>query len=152
MKEQFQKLPTALQKQILIRLGAGMLSLLLLIIVALLYRDPYLCISFLLFGAVFGGAGVHLLLRSIAGKYVLVEGVCQQVEQTSIRKRAKNVYFTMAPHVVKVRLRHRVKEIAAGDYIMVYVSENMPVYQENGCAVLNGYIAMETRKGSGRRD
>lgn len=61
MKEKFQKLPPALQKQILIRFGASVLSLLLLIIVALLYRDLYLCISFLLFGAVFGVAGGLLL-------------------------------------------------------------------------------------------
>ena len=74
MKEKFQKLPPALQKQILIRFGASVLSLLLLIIVALLYRDLYLCISFLLFGAVFGVAGGLLLFRSFAGRYVLVEG------------------------------------------------------------------------------
>lgn len=152
MKEQFQKLPPALQKQILIRFGAGILSLLLLIVVALLYRDPYLCISFLLFGIVFGVAGAMLLLRSLTGKYVLVEGTCQQVEQTAIRKKPKTVYFSMEPHMIKVRLRHRQKGIAVGDHIAVYVAENMPVYQEEGCEVLNGYLAMEIRKGSGNHD
>lgn len=124
MKEKFQKLPPALQKQILIRFGASVLSLLLLIIVALLYRDLYLCISFLLFGAVFGVAGGLLLFRSFAGRYVLVEGVCQQVEQTAIRKKTKSIYFTTEPYVVKVRLRHRLKEIAVGDHIAVFVSDN----------------------------
>lgn len=152
MKEKFQKLPPALQKQILLRFGASILSLLLLIVVALLYRDLYLCISFLLFGAVFGVAGGLLLFRSFDGRYVLVEGICQQIEQTAIRKKPKSVYFTMEPHVVKVRLRHRLKEVAIGDHISVFVSDNMPVYQENGCKVLNGYIAMEIRKGSGNND
>lgn len=152
MKEKFQKLPAALQKQILIRFGASILSFLLLIIVALLYRDPYLCISFLLFGAVFGVAGGRLLFRSFDGRYVLIEGVCQQVEQTAIRKKTKSIYFKMEPYVVKVRLRHRLKEITVGDHIAVFVSDNMPVYQENGCEVLNGYIAMEIRKGSGSHD
>ena len=152
MKEKFQKLPPALQKLILIRFGASVLSLLLLIIVALLYRDLYLCISFLLFGAVFGVAGGLLLFRSFAGRYVLVEGVCQQIEQTAIRKKTKSIYFTTEPYVVKVRLRHRLKEIAVGDHIAVFVSDNMPVYQENGCQILNGYIAIEIKKGSGIHD
>lgn len=90
--------------------------------------------------------------RSFAGRYVLVEGVCQQVEQTAIRKKTKSIYFTTEPYVVKVRLRHRLKEIAVGDHIAVFVSDNMPVYQENGCQILNGYIAIEIKKGSGIHD
>ena len=103
-------------------------------------------------GAVFGVAGGLLLFRSFAGRYVLVEGVCQQIEQTAIRKKTKSIYFTTEPYVVKVRLRHRLKEIAVGDHIAVFVSDNMPVYQENGCQILNGYIAIEIKKGSGIHD
>ena len=100
----------------------------------------------------FWSAGGLLLFRSFAGRYVLVEGVCQQVEQTAIRKKTKSIYFTTEPYVVKVRLRHRLKEIAVGDHIAVFVSDNMPVYQENGCQILNGYIAIEIKKGSGIHD
>ena len=153
MKEKFQKLPPALQKQILIRFGASVLSLLLLIVVALLYRDLYLCISFFaIWGCFLELPGGLLLFRSFAGRYVLVEGVCQQIEQTAIRKKTKSIYFTTEPYVVKVRLRHRLKEIAVGDHIAVFVSDNMPVYQENGCQILNGYIAIEIKKGSGIHD
>ena len=75
-----------------------------------------------------------------------------KVEQTAIRKKTKSIYFTTEPYVVKVRLRHRLKEIAVGDHIAVFVSDNMPVYQENGCQILNGYIAIEIKKGSGIHD
>ena len=89
---------------------------------------------------------------SVFCRKICVEGVCQQVEQTAIRKKTKSIYFTTEPYVVKVRLRHRLKEIAVGDHIAVFVSDNMPVYQENGCQILNGYIAIEIKKGSGIHD
>ncbi len=49
--------------------------------------------------------------------------------------------------MVKIYLRHRLKNIAEGDGIVVYVADNMPVYQQDGCEVLNGYLAVEIRKG-----
>lgn len=147
MKKEFQKLPPALQKQILIRFGAGVLSLVLFIIAAVAYREFYVCVSFLLFGIVFGIAGAMLLIRTFQGRFVAVEGICNQVERTSIRRRPKAIYFPVDPHIVKVCLRHRLKNIAEGDGVIVYVADNMPVYQQDGCEVLNGYLAVEIRKG-----
>ena len=148
MKEKFQNFPQALQKQILLRLGAGALSLLAFTVIAILYRDFYLCVSFLLFAIVFGAVGILLYLQIDRGDYVIVTGICQQVERTTLKRRAKTVYFSMEPHTIKVRLRHRIKDINTGDGITVYVSEKMPVYEEDGCELLNSYWAIEIKKGA----
>lgn len=49
MKEKFNSIPEALQKQIIIRVGASGLSLLLVVVVIAMYRDVYLSLAFVLF-------------------------------------------------------------------------------------------------------
>ena len=149
MRKKFQSFPQALQKQILFRLAAGILSLLAFMVIAIMYRDIYLCVSFLLFALVFGAAGSLLYLQVEKGDYVVVKGICQQIERTTLKRRVKAVYFSMEPHTIKVQLRHRTKAINTGDGITVYVSGKMPVYEEDGCKLLNGYLAMEIKKGTG---
>lgn len=152
MKRKFQALPSALQRQILLRFSIGALSLILFLLVVILYWDFYLSASFLLFSLVFGISGVLLLLRALGGKFVSIEGICRQVEKTPIRRKPKTVFVSAGPHTVRICLRHQLKSVSEGDGIVVYVADNMPVYQQDGCEVLNGYIAMEIRKGAGNRE
>lgn len=152
MKEKFKDLPEALQKQIELRLAACALSLLLFVVTLAVYRDLYLCLPFVVFCLFFGVFGALLLFRATDGKFVVIEGQCSKVERTAIRKKPKIIYFVSEPHSVKLSVRHRIKNIEAGDCVMVYVSENTPVYQEEGCQVLSGYLALEIRKGSDGND
>lgn len=152
MKEKFKGLPAALQKQIILRLAACALSLLLLVVTLVVYGDLYLCLPFAVFCLFFGAFGVLLLFRAINGKFVVVEGQCSKVERTAIRKKSKIIYFVSEPHSVKLPVRHRIKNLEVGDLVLVYVSENTPVYQEEGFQVLSGYLALEIRKGSDGND
>ena len=110
MKEKFNSIPEALQKQIIIRVGASGLSLLLVVVV--------------------------------------IEGECTEVERTTLRKRPKVIYFTAEPHNVKLHVRQRLRNIAVGDRLVVYASENTPVYQNEGCQILSGYLALTVKKGN----
>lgn len=148
MKEKFKSLPEALQKQIIIQFGACALSLLLLLVVLVMYRDLYLCLSFVLFSLFFGISGVLLLLRAVDGKYVVIEGVCSKVERTALRKRPKTIYFKAELHTVKLQTRQRLKNISTGDTVVLYVSENTPVYEAEGCQILSAYLAMYVKKGA----
>ncbi len=147
-KEEFQEIPLALKNQILLRAGAGTLCLFLLLVIAIVYQDIYLCLSFILFGGVFIISGLLLFRRSVRGAYVVLSGACQRIEQTAIRRRTKVIYFTVSPHTVRVNLKRWVKDLAEGDGIVLYVADNTPVYEKDGCQVLNGYWALEIRKGS----
>lgn len=152
MKEKFKGLPAALQKQIILRLAACALSLLLFVVMLAVYRDLYQCLPFVVFCLFFGAFGALLLFRAADGKFVVVDGQCNKVERTAIRKRPKTIYFVSEPHSVKLPVRHRIKNIEAGDSVTVYVSENAPVYQEEGCQILSGYLAIEIRKGRDGND
>ncbi len=148
MRDKFKKLPEALQKQVIMRLGAAALSLLLTVVVIALYRDLYLSLAFVLFSLFFGISGTVLFIRATDGKYIEIEGQCTKVERTPIRKRPKTIYLEADPHTVKLQVRDRLKKVSVGDTAIVYVSESTPVYQEEGCQILSGYLAMEIRKGS----
>lgn len=152
MKERFKKLPPTLQKQVIIRLGASLLSLMLFSLTLILYRDIYLSLSFAVLLLLFGVSGTIFLIKLSDGKYVVIEGKCSKVERTVIRKRAKTLYLNCKPHTVKVNSRQKLKNIEAGDLVTLYVSESTPVYEMEGCQLLSGYLALDFLKGSDEND
>ena len=147
MIEIFKKIPPALQKQIIMRAGACIVSLLLTIVVLVLYRDLYLSLAFVLFFLFFGIGGAALFLRSAAGKYIAIGGRCTEVERTAVRKRPKAIFFTAEPHTVRLQVKQRLRNVSVGDEVIVYASENTPVYQNEGCQILSGYLAIEIKRG-----
>ena len=54
MREKFEKIPPPLQKQIIMRCGAALVSLLLMVVSLLLEGNLYLSLSVLLFFAFYG--------------------------------------------------------------------------------------------------
>ena len=60
MKEKFMALPEALQKQLIIRFGAGSVFLILTILILVLYKDVYLLIPCLVFAAFFYVNGIYV--------------------------------------------------------------------------------------------
>ena len=90
MKEKFNSIPEALQKQIIIRVGASGLSLLLVVVVIAMYRDVYLSLAFVLFFLFFGASGVFMFWNAAKGRYIAIEGECTEVERTTLRKGRKS--------------------------------------------------------------
>lgn len=144
MRKDFQKLPPPLQKQVLFRFAAAALSLIPAALAALRFRDTVLCAPFLLFSLVAAAAGFALLTRSLRGGFVRVEGICTQIERTGIRRRPKVLLLSAGEHTVKIYLRGKPKNIAAGSRTVVYLADNQPVYQQDGYEIVNGYLAIET--------
>ena len=114
-----------------------------LIVTALVYRDPALCWPFLLCGTVCAGLGVLLVRRTAQGRYVVLEGAVQKVEKTLFRSRPKAVIIARDGRLVKVYLRGRRWDLAEGDRFRLYVADNTPVYEQDGVLVLGGYLAGE---------
>ena len=86
-----QRFPPPLRKQALLRFAGAGACFVLLIVTALVYRDPALCWPFLLCGTVCAGLGVLLVRRTAQGRYVVLEGAVQKVEKTLFRSRPKAV-------------------------------------------------------------
>ena len=115
----------------------------LLIVTALVYRDPALCWPFLLCSTVCGSLGVLLVRRIAQGRYVVLEGAVQKVEKTLFRGRPKAVIAACDGRLVKVYLRCRRWGLTEGDRLRLYVADNTPVYEQDGVLVLGGYLAGE---------
>lgn len=147
MKARILSLPGALQTQILRRAAACTASLALFVLALMVYGDLWLCLSFAAFAAVFAAMTALLLRRCLSGKYVAVSGKCLSVERTGLRRRAKSLDVSAPPHTVKCLPRGRLSGIAVGDTVSLYVAANAPVYERDGCLLLDGCMAIEFTKG-----
>lgn len=139
------KLPPPLRKQALLRFAGAGACFVLLIVTALVYRDPALCWPFLLCGPVCGSLGVLLVRRIVQGRYVMLEGAVQKMEKTLFRSRPKAVIIARDGQLVKVYLQGRRWDLTEGDRLRLYVADNTPVYEQDGVLVLGGYLAGERR-------
>ena len=147
MKARFLSLPGALQAQILRRAAACASSLALFALSLIVYGDPWLCLSFVAFAAVFAAMMALLLRRCLSGQYVAVSGVCLSVERTGLRRRVKSLTIVSPPHTVKCLPRGKLSGIAVGDTVTLYIAASAPVYERGGCLLLDGCMAIEFTKG-----
>ena len=150
MKERFKQLPEAMQKQIIIRFAVALFFIMLFFITVFSSGDVYLYLPCLLFTVFFIINALSLLYNSIIANYVSVKGTCIMIDATAIRKRVKS--FTIeceedSSKLLTVSIRHRIKRLAVGDTVIIYLSEKTPVFSNDGGYMINGYYALEIRKG-----
>ena len=144
MKDKFRQFPKVLQKQILIRLTAGIVSLLMLVII-LLYRGGlelmFPCIGF---SAVFFISALQLYARCDEKNYVVIRGTCTEIEKTRLRRKVKDIYVKEDQFTVRiVRPPMKLRSLNVGDRITIYLADNAPVYEMDGCKVICNTLAVE---------
>mgnify|MGYP003396881463 FL=1 len=149
MKDKFRQFPKVLQKQILIRLTAGIVSLLMLVII-LLYRGGlelmFPCIGF---SAVFFISALQLYARCDEKNYVVIRGTCTEIEKTRLRRKVKDIYVKEDQFTVRiVRPTMKLRSLNVGDRITIYLADNAPVYEMDGCKVICNTLAVEKEYGS----
>lgn len=149
MKDKFRQFPQVLQKQILIRLTAGIVSLLMLVII-LLYRGGlelmFPCIGF---SSVFFISALQLYARCDEKNYVVIKGICTEIEKTGLRRKVKDIYVKEDQFTVRiVRPSMKLRSLNVGDRITIYLADNAPVYEMDGCKVICNTLAVEKEYGS----
>ena len=142
MKEKFMQIPQPLRKQVLLRcVGAGLGAAMLLIM--LIYSNDW---RFMLPCAVAAllclGSATLLYYRCTKGQYVVITGICTEIERTSIRKRMKAIYLQTEEHQVKLVGVRPVRNLVVGDTLNLFVAESTPVYNMDGCNVICSYITL----------
>lgn len=148
MREKFKKIPPPLQKQIIMRYGATLVSLMLLVVSLLLEGNFYLSLSILIIFAFYGVSASQLLYVAVSNQIVVIRGVCTKLEKTPVRRRIKTLYFQSESHTVKIQILGRLRNVDEGDVITVYAANNTPVYENDGCQQLSTYLAIDILKGS----
>lgn len=149
MKDKFRQFPQVLQKQILIRLTAGIVSLLMLVII-LLYRGGielmFPCIGF---SSVFFISALQLYARCDEKNYVVIKGICTEIEKTGLRRKVKDIYVKEDQFTVRiVRPSMKLRSLNVGDRITIYLADNAPVYEMDGYKVICNTLAVEKEYGS----
>ena len=142
MAEKFKQIPVPLQKQILIRLAGSSLGLAMLVLI-LAYRGSW---QLMLPGmAIFLAFTVNawlLFRKSADGNYVVIRGECIEIERTGIRKKIKAVYILSEDHCIRIVTQlQRIRKLSVGVILTVYLAENAPVYDHDGCLVIFNVIA-----------
>jgi len=138
-------IPPPLQRQTIIRLGIGAVSLILLFPLAIIARNTYLWLPCAA-AAVFFTIGALILYKiSVSGDYVVLSGICQEAGFTAVKKRMKYIVLQAEGHRVQVALNGRFKAIPAGTPVILYISKNTPVYERDGTHFLYSYLAIDLR-------
>lgn len=151
MKEWFMQVPEALQKRIMICFAIAVLFIILFFVTLFGFGDLYLYSPCLFFAILFIISTIWLLYNSIKSNYVSVSGVCTHIEVSPIRKRIKSIileYEDETPKQLTIPIRERMKRLAVGDTVIVYLSKKAPVYNRDGGYLIYSYYAIEIRKGA----
>lgn len=147
MKEKLRELPIAIQKQVIIRYGAAAVSLILLVVSLLMAEDPYLSLSLALICVFFLFSASQLLYLALSGHLIEISGECIKVERTPIRRRLKTIYLKVETQVVRLQITGKQRDVDAGDQVTVYVSDNAPIYENEGYQQLSSYLAISIQRG-----
>jgi len=135
-------LPEPLQRQILLRLGLAAVLFIFGLASAAAWRDwsMLIIIAVALF---FAFLGIRIVWRD----YIVITGVCSEVEATMIRKRTKAIVLITEmggkEGKLRVSLRQQFRKIAVGDILDVYVDTEAQIYEWEGEFRLQSYIAID---------
>jgi len=145
LKQQIQSLPEPLQRQIWLRFGLAAVLLIFGLASAIAWRDISMLVIIAV--AVFSGAlGVRLCYRD----YLVITGICSEVDTTVIRKRNKAIVLLASVEgkdtALRIPLRQQFRKLAVGDILDVYVDATAAIYERDGIFQLQSYIAMEKTK------
>jgi len=154
MKKAFLEIPRPLQKQILLRLLGAVLGLFLLILFLIVYKDWRFWTPCVILTVMCLASAGTLFFRCVLGKYVVVEGICTDIDKSLIRKRIKAIYIRNDQFSIKIVNAKRIRNLSIGDTVTVYVADNSAVYDVEGTKVVCYYLAMTKgeRTHEGRRD
>lgn len=148
MRKEYMKLPDAIRREIVIRFVIGILFVVLFLVLMLSKQEYFLYLTSLLFGIYFMIDSVKLFLTGILEHYVCVQGVCSEIESSVFRKKIKSIVIDFEVGQLKIILQRKIKEVAIGDTVVVYLSDKSPVYEQDGRYVISSYYTLKIKKRS----
>lgn len=143
MKERWKNGPEALKRKVIKRICMGLLFCVIGIVAWIISKRFLFALPCFAVSAVLGLSGANVLFAVLMGRYIILSGTCERVDQTLITKRTKAMYLTTNYGTVKVLIRHNGRRVQVGAYVYCYISLKVPVYEFNDIKVVNDYYAVE---------
>ena len=145
MRQNLRLLPPALQRQLLIRVGFILLSLVLGVVSLVLFSTT-IALPFLLCAALLAFSAFRLYRIGARGQYLILRGTVLKVEYTPLRRQPKSVLLEADGKALQVVLRNRHVAVQEGDTVTLYISDTTPLYEWQGIHRLYAYLAMTPGK------
>ena len=147
MKERFQTIPGILRRQILIRFAGSGLGIGMVLLVLIYRGSPRYLIPGFAIVLIFLTAAVTLTDRCADGRYVVIEGVCEQIEYTGLRKRPKSLQIRHNDKTVRIMGHlHKLRSLRPGDQVEVYLADSTPVYEHDGVYLITQILAIRKER------
>ena len=127
MKNAFLQIPRPLQKQILQRLLGAVLGLFLFILLLIIYKDWRFWFPCVILTVTCLASAGTLFFRCVLGNYVVVKGICTDIDKSLLRKRIKAIYIRNDQFSIKIVNAKRIRNLSIGDTVTVYVADNSAV-------------------------
>jgi len=142
--ERIKSLPEPMQRQIWLRFGLGAALFLFGPLSAIAWRDWTMLV--ILAVAVFCAAlGIRIAYR----EFVVITGICGEVESTVIRKRSKAILLITEiggkEAMLRIPLRQQFRKFTEGELLEVYVDAAASIHEWDGKLQLQSYIAIDKR-------
>ena len=146
MREEFKRLPKALKKNILCRIGLGLGFLTVFVLICIFSNYLVLALAPGAFAMFLLIDGIGMLFRCLGGDYVELSGVCFEVNKSAVRRRTKYIVIETSRGAVRLPTRMKPKAIKVGDEVVIYVPDHASVYDYNGNMVVCEFYAIEIKK------
>lgn len=143
MKSAVQKIPSALQRVILIRLGLALLMLILAIVLIFRLHSPAGAASFLLATPLLIGHAAYIGWLSAAGRCLKLKGTVLGVEWSFLGDKPKALLLEAQGVALRIILHGRMKAPTVGSDIVFYIPDTAMLYEWRGMHQINSYLAMD---------
>ena len=143
MKELWKIAPSALKRQVVQRLVISVLFLVIGIISWVLSKKFIFALPCFIAMTVFCVSGIGVLFLMLNSGYIVLSGVCEQIEQTPIMRRTKALYLATEYGCVKIPIRRNVRKVQIGASVRCYMPYKASVYDYDGLKTVSDYIAIE---------
>ena len=106
-------------------------------------KDVYICLPSTAAVVFFAASAYLIFRRATQGDYLVVSGICQSIELSTMKRKVKSIVLLADGQTIQVMLQGRMRKIAAGAAIDLYLAKNAPIYEKDGKKLLYSYIAID---------
>lgn len=147
MIKQFQNIPSALQKQILIRLAGTGLGVIMIMLVLAYRGSIQLLMPGIAISLTFLAGALNLYYRCVEGRYVVLHGVCESVDRSRLRRRLKSIQIRCGDKTIQFSAQqHLFRHVQVGNVLAVYIADSAPVYENDGIHVITNILAIRKER------
>lgn len=147
MRGEFKRLPRILKKNILCKIGLGLLFLTVFILMCIFMDHLFLALApgaFAIFSLM---DGIGMMFRCMSGEFVELSGTCTVVHKGKLQRKTRTISVETKRGTVKLPLKMKPQSVEVGDKVTIYVPDHASVYDHKGDMVVCEFYAIEIEKG-----